>query len=47
MGFSLKAQGDFEGQGIWTFQQDGDWVRITYDWCIVAEKPLLKTLSFT
>ena len=46
VGFSLKAQGDFEGQGIWTFQQEGEWVRITYDWSIVAEKPLLKTLSF-
>ncbi|GGJ37508.1 polyketide cyclase [Deinococcus roseus] len=45
-GFALKAQGDFVGRGIWTFKQDGDCVNITYDWSIVAEKPLLKYLSF-
>ncbi|WP_420627600.1 SRPBCC family protein [Candidatus Leptofilum sp.] len=45
-GFSLEAWGDFEGSGIWTFEQDGDWVNIHYDWRIRAEKPLLRTLSF-
>ncbi|GEM48461.1 SRPBCC family protein [Deinococcus cellulosilyticus] len=45
-GFSLEAKGDFVGRGIWTFRQDGDCVNITYDWSIVAEKPLLKYLSF-
>jgi hypothetical protein len=44
--FTLVAQGDFVGRGIWTFQQDGDWVNIVYDWKLSAEKPLLRYGSF-
>jgi uncharacterized protein YndB with AHSA1/START domain len=44
-GFTLKAHGDFEGTGTWTFAQEGDQVRMTYDWRIDAEKPLLKVLT--
>jgi hypothetical protein len=45
-GFTLQASGDFVGRGIWTFAQDGDWVIVTYDWKIQADKPLLRRLSF-
>ena len=45
-GFSLVATGDFEGQGVWTFEQQGDQCEVVYDWQIRAEKPLLKYLSF-
>ncbi len=53
-GFTITAWGDFEGRGIWTFEPEGGeadpvkegWVRITYDWKIAAEKPLLKNFSF-
>lgn len=45
-GFSLRASGDFDGEGIWSFEQEGKWVNITYDWRIRAEKHLLKALSF-
>jgi hypothetical protein len=45
-GFTLAATGDFVGRGIWTFAQDGEWVNITYDWKINAEKPLLRNFSF-
>jgi len=45
-GFTLVAWGDFDGRGIWTFQQDGPWVNIIYDWKINAEKPLLRCFSF-
>jgi hypothetical protein len=45
-GFSLEATGDFDGRGIWTFVEDGEWVIVTYDWNIRADKPLLKILSF-
>ena len=45
-GFSLEAWGDFEGRGIWTFAQDGEFVNIAYNWRIRAEKPLLRYLSF-
>jgi len=44
-GFTLEAWGDFVGRGIWTFEQDGKWVDITYDWKIRADKPLLRYLS--
>jgi hypothetical protein len=45
-GFTLQAEGDFVGRGIWTFEQQGDWAIITYDWKIQADKPLLRYLSF-
>jgi hypothetical protein len=45
-GFTLEASGDFDGRGIWTFEQDGSWVNITFDWKINAEKPLLRYFSF-
>src|SRR5215471_5283739 len=45
-GFTLVARGDFDGRGIWTFEQDGEWVNVTYDWKIKAEKPLLRYFSF-
>ena len=45
-GFTLQAEGDFVGRGIWTFEQEGDWAIITYDWKIQADKPLLRYLSF-
>lgn len=45
-GFALRAFGDFEGTGVWTFEQDGEFVNIIYDWRIRADKPMLKALSF-
>jgi hypothetical protein len=45
-GFTLQAEGDFVGRGIWTFAQDGEWAIVTYDWKIQADKPLLRWLSF-
>jgi hypothetical protein len=45
-GFQIAAQGDFRGQGIRTFEQNGSDVDISYDWRIAAERPLLRNLSF-
>jgi hypothetical protein len=45
-GYTLVAWGDFDGRGIWTFEQDGPWVNAIYDWKIMAEKPLLRYFSF-
>jgi len=45
-GFDLEASGDFVGRGTWTFKQEGPRVNVTYDWRILAEKPLLRWLSF-
>ena len=44
-GFTLEADGDFVGRGVWTFAERGAWVHVTYDWQIVVEKPLLRLLS--
>lgn len=43
---TIEARGDFVGRGIWTFEQDGEWASVTYDWNIRADKPLLRRLSF-
>jgi hypothetical protein len=52
-GFSLDADGDFLGRGVWTFtarraEDDpaGPLTEVTYDWRVSAEKGLLKHLSF-
>jgi hypothetical protein len=45
-GFTIVANGEFEGRGVWTFEQDGPSVVVTYDWRLRAEKPLLRNLSF-
>ena len=35
-GFALEASGDLNGTGVWTFEQDGPEVVITYDWRVQA-----------
>jgi len=45
-GYTLVASGDFDGRGVWTFEQDHEFVDVTYDWRLSAEKPLLRSLSF-
>lgn len=45
-GYTIEAEGDFVGTGIWTFEQDGPFVHVVYDWSISAEKPLLRRFSF-
>jgi hypothetical protein len=45
-GFTLVAEGDLVGRGIWTFAEEGEWTNITYDWKIEATKPLLRYFSF-
>ena len=42
---ALRASGDFKGQGIWNFEQDGRFVNITFDWQLTADKPMLRHLS--
>ena len=45
-GFTIAATGDFNGRGVWVFEQAGRFVDLTYDWRLSAEKSLLKSLSF-
>ncbi len=42
----LEPAGDFTGRGVWTFEQDGEWINIVYDWDVQANKPLLRRYSF-
>jgi hypothetical protein len=44
-GFSLRAWGDLEGTGTWTFARDGAFTDIRYLWIVNANKPLLRWLS--
>lgn len=45
-GFSLEAWGDLAGTGVWSIKQNGQFADITFDWKVVAEKPLIRMLSF-
>jgi uncharacterized protein YndB with AHSA1/START domain len=37
---AIRASGDFDGRGIWTLRQDGEYVDVTFDWQLRADKPL-------
>jgi Polyketide cyclase / dehydrase and lipid transport len=43
---AITANGDFNGVGVWTLEQDGGFVNATFDWRLTADKPLLRYLSF-
>jgi len=43
---AIRAEGDFNGRGIWALEQEGDFVSVTFDWKLTADKPLLRYLSF-
>jgi uncharacterized protein YndB with AHSA1/START domain len=42
---SLRARGDLDGHGEWTFEQDGDWVDARYDWTVLVTKPWMVALA--
>jgi len=44
-GYTVSAWGDMVGTGVWTLELDGDSTRVTYDWRVRTDKPLLKWLS--
>jgi hypothetical protein len=43
---AIRASGDFDGRGIWSIVQDGEFADITFDWKVNIQKPLLRYLSF-
>lgn len=45
-GFTISADGDFVGGGVWAFEQVGDRVNVSFDWRLRAEKPLIRRLSW-
>ena len=44
-GFVFEAEGDFEGVGEWSFESEGAWLGVSFDWQIEARKPLLRLLA--
>lgn len=44
-GWTIEASGDLEGRGIWSLAQIGPMAKVEYDWCVKAERPLLRLLS--
>ena len=42
----IKATGDFVGRGQWTLTKQGSGTHVRFDWHILAEKPILRYLSF-
>lgn len=45
-GWTLAAEGDFLGHGVWTFREYGPRVEVTYDWRIQADKPIFRWFSW-
>jgi hypothetical protein len=45
-GFTIDATGDLIGRGEWRLAQAVDDVAVTFDWHVVAEKPLLRWFSW-
>jgi hypothetical protein len=45
-GSTIAASGDLTGRGVWRHRQHNDGVHTTYDWNVVADKPLLRYGSF-
>jgi hypothetical protein len=46
LGFTISAEGDFVGRGVWTFRPEDERVEIDFDWRLRAEKGLIRRLSF-
>ncbi len=44
-GFTVDAEGDLAGRGVWSFTEAGARTLVAYDWRVRAEKPLLRALS--
>ena len=43
---TIDEVSEIQGRGIWTFTQEGEWVKVSYDWRIKAGKPLIRAFSF-
>jgi hypothetical protein len=44
-GFTIETTGDFNGRGLWSFEQHGDCVHTTYDWQVRVTKPIVRYAS--
>lgn len=41
----IEATGDLTGRGVWTLVQKGPVAEITYDWRVLADRPLFRRLA--
>jgi len=41
----IEASGDLEGQGVWSFLQDGDYVNITFEWDVDVNKSFVRYMT--
>jgi polyketide cyclase/dehydrase/lipid transport protein len=44
-GFTVQVSGDLNGTGIWSFEQHGEDVEVTFDWTVSADKAILRWFS--
>lgn len=42
---ALKAEGDLDGTGRWTLEENSKGTDVTFEWIVRADKPILKVLS--
>jgi uncharacterized protein YndB with AHSA1/START domain len=43
--FEVRTEGDLTGRGIWTLTPRGDGVHVRFDWRVLADRPLLRSLT--
>jgi hypothetical protein len=43
---AFDVWGDFTGRGVWLFEEEDEWVHVTYEWHVRVNKPLLRFFSF-
>ena len=41
----VEARGDLQGRGEWRLCQDGELVRIDYNWAVIGNKPWMRYLN--
>lgn len=44
-GWTIRARGDLEGQGVWTFAQEGDVAVARYVWTVDVERPWMRIMA--
>lgn len=44
-GWTIAAEGDLAGRGVWRLEQQGPLAAVAYDWQVRVEKPGLKPLT--
>ncbi|MPZ50752.1 MAG: polyketide cyclase [Dehalococcoidia bacterium] len=43
--FGFAVWGDFEGRGAWSFEPDGAWTDVGFEWQVRVQKPLVRYVS--